>query len=538
MVGRKKTSFFNEIKLRIINKISIWQANFFSSGGKEILIKAVAQAVPAYAMSIFKLPLGLCEDMQKAIAGFWWGKKRRKDLLTGPSGKDCVKLKRKGEWVFRDLSSFNQALVAKQSWRIIQAPESLIARVMKEKYFKHSGFMEAQSGSNPSYIWRNILWGREVIHKGLRWRIGDGKLVKVYQSGWLPRPETFKPISPPSLPLDTTVSVLIDEDHCWRDDVIQQHFHQEDAAQILKIPLPRQPSPDQVLWHYDKKGNYSVKSGYQLALQMKCPNRPSSSKEGKSSWSSIWYLQIPEKVKIFMWKATNDLLPTSENLWKRRILQTPWCQRCRSHGETIFHTLFDCKASRKIWKLTTFEEKVKALNCKDVLSLLLALADRRSKTEMELIVALCWSIWHSRNLFIFKNKKEDFQLSVARAEAIVQSYKRIQMPQLQAISYQNLASHKHWKCLPAGWFKVNVDAAIKIDNQRVGLGIVIRNSEGKLITAAIKPTKWLDSVDYAEAEATRFGLEVAESAGCLPLIVETDSKEVTDLVSVRKKNKS
>ena len=251
------------------------------------------------------------------------GKKKEKRSIHWSKWERMCQAKKRGDLGFRDLSSFNQALVAKQSWRIIQAPESLLARVMKEKYFRHSGFMEAQVGSNPSYIWRSILWGREVIHKGLRWRIRDGKLVKVYQSGWLPRPETFKPISPPSLPLDTTVSVLIDEDHCWRDDAIRKHFHQEDAAQILKIPLPRQPSLDQVLWHYDKKGNYSVKSGYQLALQMKFPNRPSSSKEGKSSWSSIWYLQIPEKVKIFIWRATNDLLSTLENLWKRKILQTP-----------------------------------------------------------------------------------------------------------------------------------------------------------------------------------------------------------------------
>ena len=36
-----------------------------------MLIKVVAQAVPAYAMSVFKLPIGLCDDMQKAITGFW-----------------------------------------------------------------------------------------------------------------------------------------------------------------------------------------------------------------------------------------------------------------------------------------------------------------------------------------------------------------------------------------------------------------------------------------------------------------------------------
>lgn len=208
--------------------------------------------------------------------------------------------KTRGGLGFRDLSSFNQALVAKQSWRIIQAPDSLVAWVMKRRYFRHSDFMEAKLGSNPSYIWQSILWGREVIHKGLRWRIGDGKLVKVYQSGWLPRSVTFKPISPKSLPVETTVFELINEEHCCKELMIRQYFHQDDVVQILKIPMPTQPRSDPVLWHYNKKGFYLVKSGYQLALQMRFPNKPSSSKEGKSSWSLIWYLQIPEKVKIFI----------------------------------------------------------------------------------------------------------------------------------------------------------------------------------------------------------------------------------------------
>lgn len=179
--------------------------------------------------------------------------------------------------------------------------------------------------------------------------------------------------------------------------MIRQYFHQDDVVQILKIPLPTQLRSDQVLWHYNKKAFYSVKSGYQLALQMRFPNKPSSSEEGKSSWSLIWYLQIPEKVKIFMWRVANNMLPTTENLWKKIVLQTPWCQRCRSYEKSTFHSLFECKASRKIWKLTSFANEMKTLKCRDVLSLLSAVAEQRSKTEMELIVALCWSIWHSRN---------------------------------------------------------------------------------------------------------------------------------------------
>ena len=100
---------------------------------------------------------------------------------------------------------------------------------------------------------------------------------------------------------------------------------------------------------------------------------------------------------------------------------------------------------------------------------------------MELIVAVCWSIWHSRNLFLFKNKKEDPQLSVAAAEAMVQSYSRIQMPQMQGNSKQSTANQKQWKHPPEGWFKVNVDAAVRVEQQRIGMGIVIRNSRGKVI---------------------------------------------------------
>lgn len=78
MIGRKKMSFFNEVKLRVLSKIAGWQIKMFSSWGKEVLIKAAAQAIIAYAMSVFKLPIGVCEDIQRAIAKFWWGTKEEK----------------------------------------------------------------------------------------------------------------------------------------------------------------------------------------------------------------------------------------------------------------------------------------------------------------------------------------------------------------------------------------------------------------------------------------------------------------------------
>lgn len=70
MIGRKRSSFFNDIKLKINSKISSWQHKFFSCGSKEVLIKTTAQAIPAYAMSVFKIPTSVFDDIKKTITNF------------------------------------------------------------------------------------------------------------------------------------------------------------------------------------------------------------------------------------------------------------------------------------------------------------------------------------------------------------------------------------------------------------------------------------------------------------------------------------
>jgi hypothetical protein len=58
---------------RIIQRINGWKEKLLSIQGKEILLKAVAQAIPVYAMSIFQIPKGVCKGMMDAISQFWWG---------------------------------------------------------------------------------------------------------------------------------------------------------------------------------------------------------------------------------------------------------------------------------------------------------------------------------------------------------------------------------------------------------------------------------------------------------------------------------
>jgi hypothetical protein len=71
-IGRSRSQCFKYLKERIWARIQGWKERFLSMAGKEILIKAVAQAIPTYAMSCFDLTKGLCDDISNMICRFWW----------------------------------------------------------------------------------------------------------------------------------------------------------------------------------------------------------------------------------------------------------------------------------------------------------------------------------------------------------------------------------------------------------------------------------------------------------------------------------
>ena len=56
IIGKSKIEVFAEIKERVRRKLSGWKEKIISIGGREILIKAVVQAIPTYTMSCFQLP--------------------------------------------------------------------------------------------------------------------------------------------------------------------------------------------------------------------------------------------------------------------------------------------------------------------------------------------------------------------------------------------------------------------------------------------------------------------------------------------------
>ena len=88
LVGRTKYHTFSYLKDRIWKKLQGWKGKMLSKAGKEILIKAVAQSIPTYTMSIFQLPLKLCDELDAMCAKFWWGRWEMKGKFIGRGGKN------------------------------------------------------------------------------------------------------------------------------------------------------------------------------------------------------------------------------------------------------------------------------------------------------------------------------------------------------------------------------------------------------------------------------------------------------------------
>ena len=152
---------------------------------------------------------------------------------------------------------------------------------------------------------------------------------------------------------DLAILDLIDPElHAWRRDMIMAMFHREDAETICRIPLSRRFVRDSIIGLHNKKGKFSVKSAYKLARRTQIHGdraEASSGCVGRKIWPVLWKLKIPNKVKVFGWRACHDILPTSYNLSRRRIITEDKCQLCTRETETTTHALWECTIVQDVW---------------------------------------------------------------------------------------------------------------------------------------------------------------------------------------------
>jgi hypothetical protein len=132
--------------------------------------------------------------------------------------------------------------------------------------------------------------------------------VRVWGDKWIPnQPQTFAIQTPVhKLPVDARVKDLINTDtKTWKNTLIKEVFWEEEAQNILKIPLSPLNAKGRRIRRGTKNGEYSVQSAYHMEMEMSMGTSSSCSDPHKriKLWQNIWKRRISNTVKMFLWRA-------------------------------------------------------------------------------------------------------------------------------------------------------------------------------------------------------------------------------------------
>jgi hypothetical protein len=487
LIGRSKVSVFSDIKGRIWDRICGWKEKFLSQAGKEIMLKAVIQAIPIYSMSVFLLPKTLCHDINSMMSKFWWGHKENDTKMVWMSWAKLGRAKESGGMGFRDLECFNLALLAKQGWRLIHNSDSLVSQIFREKYYPNASFQTSNLGRRPSYAWRSIWASRKLLQEGMRWRVGDGKSIRIWQDRWLPSPTTYAVQSPVTvLGGNARVSSLIDEDSkWWNKELVYSIFTKEEADIICSMPVSPGQQGDRMVWAGSRQGDFSVKSAYHFAKSLLESSVGSSSSMGTSTqlWKDIWRVRGPRVLNSFLWKACANVLPTKVNLHRRGVIEDAMCPICSNQPETVCHVLWNCPAASDVWLECPSRIQKSVVVEDSFLSIFQQLQEKFDEHDLQFIAITARLIWLRRNEVVFGGEFLAPSDIICRAQEQHEASNSADQARRDNLFKSPVITEPHWKPPDEGSVKANWDAAVDRENGRIGIGVVVRDSGGNVIAA-------------------------------------------------------
>ncbi|KAL5733341.1 hypothetical protein ACOSQ2_033033 [Xanthoceras sorbifolium] len=316
----------------------------------------------------------------------------------------------------------------------------------------------------------------------------------------------------------------------WNSELVRSSFAPIDADCILSLPTSMRSCPDKLLWHYSKDGKYSVKSGYWLASSLAQDGASSSSSSaGSSWWKFLWGLNIPAKVRMFVWRACRNLLPTRSLLAARRVPGGSGCPLCGAAVDSVLHSLWFCRALVEPKAAVPFLAGLRLPMTGSFFDFILACFSRLLVHEMELLLVLLWRFWFRRNRAVHSAPLLSVEDTVDWSKMFLADFQAaIAVPSVRC----GLVAER-WLAPSPGWVKINSDVAVDVRGRRLGFGVVFRDFAGKVLVSYTSLLLGLFSSDIGEALAILYGLRLAVDLGLSSVCVESDAASIVKQLASR-----
>lgn len=200
------------------------------------------------------------------------------------------------------------------------------------------------------------MQSRPWLEAGLQRRIGNGATTSIWGDSWLLSSGSGRIVNP--RPIHSTYPEMVGDiidwsTGAWDFNHLNDHFWSIDVTRIAKVPVGTINFADCPFWFFSPHGKFTVRSCYYKILFSKLGSDTSTSGAppilSNSEWRWIWNLELPPKVRTFLWRACNDILPVKVNLMRRHIGGDPYCPFCRKGLEYTSHLFFECEVFKDIW---------------------------------------------------------------------------------------------------------------------------------------------------------------------------------------------
>ncbi|GAU22005.1 hypothetical protein TSUD_111440, partial [Trifolium subterraneum] len=469
---------------------------------KEIMIKSVLQEIPSYVMSIH-----------------WLAWER-------PA---CPKAH--GGLGFRNFEAFNKAMVAKQVWNIVQNPSSLVARLIKARYFPRSSLFEAPLGYNPSFSWRSMWQARQILSLGCRWRIGSGVNIRVMHDPWLRgSANRWVPSPQPAGVYQLSVRDLLHENYkAWNIVKVRNLFSKDVAEKILETPLVSSVREDKVVWEEERNWCYSVKSGYKLAMRYIIG---SDKYHVMGNWNGIWKAQAPHKARHLLWRLCRGCLPTRSRLLERRVECTLNCPVCDEEIEDELHIFFRCAVARDSWSAAGLSSVLHNATYQQTNAMdhIFAICSNESSDTVGRVAMLLWCIWHNRNDKLWNDNVQMPRQIGRHAFDAWNDWYSVHKLQSNNVCGTTEADLVRWEKPALDWVKCNFDVAFVSGSGRTSMGLCFRDNNGHFMAV-------ISSIE-GEAWALLLAMEEARYRGLDRVQFESDLKVLIEVIHMKRRGNS
>ncbi|XP_026400166.1 uncharacterized protein LOC113296041 [Papaver somniferum] len=244
LLQKNKSESFSGMFDKFGGRLGIWRAKHINQPARTVFTQTVLGSIDTHQMSVFPMPKKFTDGMDGGLN-------------------------------IRQTAIFNQDLLAKLAWMMLQDPTALWVQILMHKYLPNCFPLSDEVSENGSWIWRGICKGLKIVKQHYCWEIADGKDIIIWKDKWIHGCQNLVSSTNWSSNM-VHVSQLIDQDtKYWNLSMFNTLFPTETVNQICRIRIPML-GKDRIRWTKTRNGQFTVKSTYNTLLDEASSSNTSS----------------------------------------------------------------------------------------------------------------------------------------------------------------------------------------------------------------------------------------------------------------------